>query len=104
MARKFSELRAEMSEERQQRNAEAALALLAAMDLNELRAARDITQEDLAARLNVAQSNVSRMEHRADVLVSTLRQVIEAMGGELHIIANFTDGAVRIRQFEEATV
>ena len=54
--------------------------LLAAMDFAELRGARNLTQEDLAERLNISQSNVSRLEHRYDLLVSTLRQVVEAMG------------------------
>lgn len=102
MARKFSELRERMSPERRARNEARALALLAAMDLSELRNACRVTQEELAARLEVAQSNVSRLERRRDMLVSTLREVIEALGGELHLVAFFPEeGAVRIRYFEE---
>ncbi len=103
MVRKFKELRDRMSPERRARNEAKALALLAAMDLSELRNACQITQEELAARLEVAQSNVSRLERRRDMLVSTLREVIEALGGELHLVAAFPgDGAVRIRYFDEA--
>jgi transcriptional regulator with XRE-family HTH domain len=100
MARKFSELRERMSPERRARNEAKALALLAAMDLSELRNACRVTQEDLAERLDVAQSNVSRLERRRDMLVSTLQEVVEALGGELHLVALFPDGAVRIRYFE----
>ncbi len=99
MAHKFSELRERMSADRRARNEARALALLAAMDLTELRNALQVTQEELADRLEVAQSNVSRLEHRDDMLVSTLREVVEALGGELHLVAYFRDeGAVRIRQ------
>ena len=103
MARDFERLRDAMSAERRSRNQARALALLAAMDLSELRNARQVTQEELAERLEVAQSNVSRLERRRDVLVSTLRHVVEALGGELHLLAVFPDeGAVRIRYFDEA--
>ena len=101
MARKYSRLRERMSAERRARNEARALALLVAMDLNELRKARQVTQEELADRLEVAQSNVSRLERRQDMLVSTLRQVVEALGGELHLVAVFPgEGAVRIEYLD----
>jgi transcriptional regulator with XRE-family HTH domain len=100
MAKKFSELRQEMSPERQQRNAEQAAAILAAMDLAELRGSLGITQEELAERLSISQSNVSRLERRHDMLLSTLRAVVTAMGGELHVSAVFPDGGVELTQFE----
>jgi transcriptional regulator with XRE-family HTH domain len=75
---------------------------LFAMELNDLRRARQITQEELADRLGTRQSNVSKLERRTDVRVSTLRDVIEAMGGELRIIAHFPDADYRIDQFERA--
>jgi predicted transcriptional regulator len=91
-----------MSAERRTRNAEKTAALLAAMDLAELRGALDVTQEELAARLEISQSNVSRLERRQDMLVSTLRQVVQALGGELHLEAVFPDGVVTLQQFEDA--
>ena len=100
MARKFEGLREGMSPDRRARNEAAALLLSVAMDLAELREAKDITQEALAAKLDIAQSNVSRLERRADMLVSTLSEVVRALGGELQLIATFPDGAVRIKQFE----
>ena len=55
----------------------------------------------LAEQLNLEQPAVSKLERRTDMYVSTLRKYIEAMGGELEIIAHFPEGNVRINQFEE---
>jgi hypothetical protein len=44
---------------------------------------------------------VSKLERRADMYVSALRTYVEALGGELEIVARFPDGAVRITQFEQ---
>lgn len=103
MARKFSELRKGMDPERRARNAEKTAAIPAAIDLAELRGARNLTQEELAERLKISQSNVSRLEHRDDILLSTLRQVVEAMGGELKVEAVFQDGGVRLTRYEKAS-
>jgi transcriptional regulator with XRE-family HTH domain len=74
--------------------------LLLDMPLNELRAARQLTQERLAKRLKVKQATVSKLERRADMYVSTLRDFVKAMGGELEIKARFPEGEVRISQFD----
>ncbi len=71
------------------------------MALNELRSARDLTQGDLAEQLSLEQPAISKLERRADMYVSTLRKYIEAMGGELEIIAHFPEGNVRINQFQD---
>lgn len=96
---KFSALRAKMSPEAQARSRAKADAMLLAMDLDELRKDLRISQEQLAERLQRAQGNVSRSLRRTDMRVSTLRQVIEAMGGELELVAHFPDRDVRIDQF-----
>lgn len=70
--------------------------LAAAIELNGLRRARRLTQEELARRLGIRQSNVSKMERRLDLRVSTLRDVVEAMGGELRITALFPDAEYRL--------
>jgi predicted XRE-type DNA-binding protein len=75
--------------------------LLAEMPLNELRRARQLSQEQLAEELGATQPEISKIEHRTDMYVSTLRRFVEAMGGQLEIIASFPDGAVRITQFQE---
>ncbi|MGH7649806.1 MAG: XRE family transcriptional regulator [Gemmatimonadaceae bacterium] len=76
-------------------------AMLEQMHLNELRRARELSQQALAKRLGTTQPEVSRIESRADMYLSTLRRFIEAMGGELVIVAQFPDSAVRINQFAE---
>jgi transcriptional regulator with XRE-family HTH domain len=60
-----------------------------------------MTQEALARRLGSQQALVSKLERRADMYVSSLRTYVEALGGELEIVARFPNGAVRITQFEE---
>ncbi|MEB3178521.1 MAG: XRE family transcriptional regulator [Nostocaceae cyanobacterium] len=71
------------------------------MALHELRQALKISQAELAEKLQVKQPAISRLEKRTDMYVSHLRQVIQAMGGELEIVARFTDGEVKINNFSE---
>jgi len=68
--------------------------------LQELRHARNLSQEQLAQTLSVKQAAVSKLEKRTDMYISTLRNFIKAMGGDLEIIATFPDGSVQISQFE----
>lgn len=60
--------------------------------LREIREKIDMTQVELAAMLDIGQEGVSRLERRNDILVSTLRKVVEAMGGDLRLIAELPDG------------
>ncbi len=60
-----------------------------------------MSKEKLAEELNIKQSSVSKIEHRTDIYVSTLRSYIEALGGELNIIAKFPEGQVRINLFHD---
>ena len=101
MARKFSELRAKMSAESQIRAQARANEMLRDMPLAEVRHARELTQQQLARSLKVNQAWISKVERQTDMYLSTLRAYIEAMGGELDIIARFDDGAVRINQLKE---
>jgi transcriptional regulator with XRE-family HTH domain len=59
------------------------------MSLRELRKARHLAQEQLAGALGIGQDGISRLEKRSDLLLSTLRSYIEAMGGNLSLIAEF---------------
>ncbi len=61
------------------------------MTLQDLRKAREFTQIRMGELLNMRQENVSRLERRADLLVSTLQSYIAAMGGELSLIVEFKD-------------
>ena len=101
MARKFAELRARMSPEARARAEEQAKVMLAEMPLNELRQARGLSQKTLAEMLHIQQPAIAKLEKRTDMYLSTLRSHIEAMGGELELVARFPDGAVRISNFQE---
>ena len=102
MARKFSELRDRMSPEARARAKAITDEITAEMPLNELRRARALTQETLATAMDTTQGEVSKIEKRADIYVSTLRSYVAAMGGELDIVARFKDGsAVKISQFSD---
>ncbi|MEQ8966255.1 MAG: XRE family transcriptional regulator [Azospirillaceae bacterium] len=59
--------------------------------LRDLRRALALTQIDVAARLGVGQDNISRLEQRSDLLLSTLASYIEALGGRLELVARFPD-------------
>ena len=63
------------------------------MTLRELRKARKLTQVRLARRLGITQDGISRLEKRSDLLLSTLRETVEAMGGNLSLVAQFPDRA-----------
>ena len=73
---------------------------IAAMPLDELRRARQMTQVSLAQSLGVNQGEISKIEHRTDLYLSTLSEYVEALGGTLEIRAIFPDREVRITQFE----
>jgi DNA-binding XRE family transcriptional regulator len=74
------------------------------MALKELRNALHLSQKKLADTLSVDQANISQIENRTDMFISTLRNYIEAMGGQLDIIARFPEGEVHISQFEDIDV
>jgi ribosome-binding protein aMBF1 (putative translation factor) len=64
--------------------------------LAELRRARALTQAQLAEALDVPQSQVSRIEHQAELYISTLTRYVKAMGGRLELVAVFEDRRVRL--------
>lgn len=71
--------------------ARAAALIAEEMTLQELRQARKLTQVRLAKALGITQDGVSRLEKRSDLLLSTLRKSVEAMGGNLSLVAEFPD-------------
>lgn len=99
MPKNFNQLKAKMSPESRARAEAKTKNMIEAMALDELRAARKITQEHLAKILRVKQSSISKMEHRTDMYLSTLGDFIRAMGGKLEIRAVFADGVVKIEGF-----
>lgn len=96
--RNFNDLRAELHA--RPGAAEAAAAAAHRLDdelaahaatLAQIRRARRLTQVQLAQALGISQPEVSRVEHQTDLVLSTLRSYIEAMGGELRLVVHFDD-------------
>lgn len=99
----FAELRARMSPEAQARSETLADELRAEMDLAELRQTLKLSQAELAKKLHVGQAAVAKFEQRADTYVSTLRDYIEAIGGELEITARIKGVRVQLKNFRQLT-
>jgi len=79
--------------QRKKVEARAAELIAEEMTLRELRKARKLTQVRMAKTLGITQDSVSRLEKRSDLLLSTLRKTVEAMGGNLSLVAEFPDRA-----------
>jgi predicted transcriptional regulator len=67
--------------------------------LHQLSQAQALSQNTLAKALHVNQVAIAKMERRTDLYISTLRNQIRAMGGELEIIATFSEGQFKIENF-----
>jgi transcriptional regulator with XRE-family HTH domain len=84
------EYKKRLSPERQAKIAARAKELIAEeMTLREVRKARELSQETLAEILGWRQGDLSKFERRADAYLSTIRRYVEAMGGELNLVASF---------------
>ena len=85
-------IRKELSPARRKKvEARAAQLIAEEMTLRELRRARKLTQVRMAKALGIGQDGVSILEKRADLMISTLRKTVEAMGGSLSLVAEFPD-------------
>jgi transcriptional regulator with XRE-family HTH domain len=85
-------IRKELTPARRQKVAARAAQLIAEeMTLQELRRARKLTQVRMAKALGINQDGISKLERRSDLLLSTLRKTVEAMGGSLSLVAEFPD-------------
>ena len=102
MARKFQELEQKLSPESLARAKARAKEIMAEMLLAEIRKSVGLTQEDLAAQLGIKQPTLSKLESQDDMQVSTLSRLIQALGGELELIAHLPGGDIRIRQFSQS--
>lgn len=67
------------------------------MDLREIREMTGRTQAELAEAAEMTQGEVSRLERRDDHRLSTLKRIVEALGGEIEVIASFGDKRVRLK-------
>ena len=99
MTRSFSELTKDLSPERRERIEQRKEQLREEMTLSELRKAFLLTQDTLATTLHVKQAEISKIENRADMLMSTLRNFVQAMGGDLEVRAVFPDRTIEIANF-----
>lgn len=92
MSKSLEEILAEHTPEHRRRIEQRAEELLREYyTLEALRKARELTQKTLAERLDINQENISRIEKRSDMMLSTLRNHIRAMGGELSLTVKFPD-------------
>lgn len=97
--RKFTDIVGDISADRRARIdtiKEEARADAVAFNLAELRRHRELTQVELAERLERAQASISAMEAADDNLLSTWRAVVESMGGRLELVAVFEDERIVI--------
>jgi DNA-binding XRE family transcriptional regulator len=92
MARNVNDIIKSLPASRRRKIESRATALIAEeMTLQELRRARALTQVRMAKSLGVAQKQISEIEKRTDMHISTLRRSIEALGGTLSLVAEFPD-------------
>ena len=90
----FNEFIEKMDPARRERvEARAAVLIAEELTLRQLRRARMLTQVKIAKKLGITQDSVSRLEKRSDLLLSTLRKTVKAMGGNLSLVAEFPDRA-----------
>lgn len=102
MAKNFQTLRASMTPTARMASEAEHRRLIEEMSLHQLRKARELTQTEIAADLHIGQGDVSELERRTDMYVSTLAGYLQAVGADLEIRAVFPDGrAVKITQFAE---
>ena len=92
MAMKWKDIKHKFSAEEHEEIKREAAAELERMGFGKLRQARLQTQVALAERLDIPQTAVSRIERRTDLLLSTMRKYVEALGGRLELRAVFPDG------------
>ena len=94
MGEYLKEKMAQLSPERQKRIGDEAQKLHAEyLTLQELRKAKELTQVQLAETLGIRQATIAQMEKRTDLMISTVRGYVEAMGGKLKLLVEFPDHA-----------
>jgi transcriptional regulator with XRE-family HTH domain len=101
--RNFKELEAQMAPERRARAEVKAKEIMADMLLAEIRKQMGLTQGQLAKALHIKQPTLSKIESQDDMHIGTLSRIIDALGGELELIAHLPGGDVRLSQFREPT-
>ncbi len=101
MAKSFDDLvKRTVSKRTRVRAARRTKELLGELLLSEIRKLAGKSQQQLAAALGIKQPSLSKLESQDDMQISTLRRIVQALGGELEVIAKFPKGAVKIDQFD----
>lgn len=95
---RFEDLKKKKLSPDEQKDVDAAVeAELLEMDLRAMRELLGLTQQDVARITKMSQPEISRMERRADHRLSTLRRIVQALGGDLEVVATFGDRRIRLR-------
>ena len=103
MAKSFEELvKRTTTTKTRQRAAERTQELLGELLLSEIRELAGKSQSQVADVLGIKQPSLSKLEKQSDMQISTLRRIVNALGGELEVIARFPKGTVKIDQFNQA--
>lgn len=92
-----------MNPERLARAKAQAKEVMAEMLLAEIRKEAGFTQEEIARTIGIKQPSLSKLESQDDIQVSTLQRLIQALGGQLELIAHMPGGDIRISQFKTQT-
>ena len=100
MTKKFENLEKQMDPKRLARATAKAKEVMAEMLLAEIRKEAGFTQKDIAKMIGIKQPSLSKLESQDDIQVSTLQRLIQALGGQLELIAHMPGGDIRISQFK----
>lgn len=98
--KKFEKLKKQMKPENLQMAEAKTKEMMAEMLLAEIRKEAGFTQEDLARTIGIKQPTLSQLESQDDIQISTLQRLIQALGGQLELIAHMPGGDIRISQFK----
>jgi DNA-binding XRE family transcriptional regulator len=77
--------------------------LLQELLLSEIRKLAGKSQQQVAKAIGIKQPSLSKLEKQSDMQISTLRRIVNALGGELEVTARFPTGTVKMHQFDKAT-
>jgi DNA-binding XRE family transcriptional regulator len=102
MSKKFKQLRDKMSPKARTASVLKKKEMMAEMLISELRTEAGLTQGALAKMLGIKQPSLSKLESQDDMHISTLRRIVDALGGHLEIIAHLPKGDLKIGQFKTA--
>lgn len=100
MTKKFEKLKKQMKPENLRKAQAKTKDIMAEMLLAEIRKEAGFTQEDLAETIGIKQPSLSKLESQEDMQISTLQRLINALGGQLELIAHMPGGDIRISQFK----